>query len=109
MKPKNSLEIIKEFLTREEISLDITYYLKKYLVWQPIISNVFLLIITTVLFYLLIDLDFFIFNTATIFLEAVYNVVCGLVLYLILKRVYGEISDDELKALFEIVKNQYEY
>ena len=32
MKPKNSLEIIKEFLTREEISLDITYYLKKYLV-----------------------------------------------------------------------------
>ena len=26
-----------------------------------------------------------------------------------IKRVYGEISDDELKALFEIVKNQYEY
>ena len=26
-----------------------------------------------------------------------------------IKRAYGEISDDELKALFEIVKNQYEY
>ena len=68
------------------------FYLKKYLFWQPIINNVFLIIVATALFYLLIDFDFLIYNTATIILEAVYNVICGLVLYLILKRIYGEIN-----------------
>lgn len=66
----------------------LAFWLRKYLAWQPIISNVFLIAVATTLFHLLIDFNFLIYNTPTILLEVLYNIIGGLILYLILEKTH---------------------
>ncbi len=65
------------------------FYLKKYLAWQPALSNVFLIAAATILFYIPVDFNFVIYNTPVLILEAIYNTLGGLVLYFALEKIYA--------------------
>ncbi len=68
----------------------VIYFLKKFLPWQILLNYLFLVFLSTLIFYLLLDWHFIQNNFIIFSKELVYNMTFGLLLYLILIRFYNE-------------------